>query len=359
MTNTATVTKVTPINTRNIPNSLLGNLLPTAVPGVNINPNCLTTELLKLPHIGINRDFRRRLNKMLKPFTKALKGQQIFVVFRIAQTIEFDLANEAIVVEPGLYIADGNTRLESMRVGNISTPDSVIAFVFDIDDEEEYLDEYYAIDNSAATEVSADKIRGAISFLNLNVKSRIAQNGQFGWALKNAFPHDSKEGVLEKVAYFKNEIEFLDECGIFDPVEKTLKTQHFYMACLMMAKQCSQPPAAKAALKQVFQSLARLDFDDLMTNKDKWNGVTALIYQVCRPEKRQWYDPKHGNSTKYDATIPVVSFFIYCIQNQMQDKLLDKEKGYKPTNWGCGPKSNRGEDLYTEVLKDLEHNYPI
>lgn len=359
MTNLSPVTNVTNFPTNNNPNSLLGLLIPTAIKGVWINPNCLTSELLKQEHVQINRDFRRRLKKMLAPFKKALKGQHIFVVFRVTETLEFTLANETIVVDPGLYIADGNTRLESMRVGNIDTPESVIAFVFDIDNEDEYLEEYYAIDNSAATELSADKIRGAISFLNLDVKSRAAQNGQFGWALKNAFPHDSKEGVLEKVSYFKNEIEFLDECGIFDPVEKQLKNTNLVMACLMMAKQCSQPPAAKAALKQVFESLARLDFDDLMTNKDKWNGVTALIYQVCRPEKRQWYDPRHAGSTKFDSIIPVVSFYIYCIQNAMQGKLLDKEKGYKPTNWGCGPKSNRGEDLYTEVLKDLENNYPL
>lgn len=359
MTKHATVTKVTQNQTTNVPNSLLGNLLPTAVNGVHINPNCLTSELLKLPHIAINRDFRRRLNKMLRPFTKALKGQQIFVTFRIQETLEFDLAGETIVVEPGIYIADGNTRLESMRVGNIPTPNAVIAFVFDIQGEEEYLDEYYAIDNSAATEVSADKIRGAISFLNLNVKSRVAVNGSFSWALKNAFPHDPSTGVLEKVAYFKNEIEFLDQCGIFDPVEKGLKTQNFYMACLMMAKQYSRPPSSQAALKNVFQSLARLDFDDLMTHKDKWNGVTALIYQVCRPEKRNWYDPKHAGSTKFDATVPVVSFFIYCMQNQMQDRLLDKGKGFKPTNWGVGQNCNKGDDLYTQTLQDIETLYPM
>lgn len=356
MTNTTTVTNVTNIN---VPNSLIGQLLPTAVPGVYINPNCLTSELLKLKHIGINRDFRRRLKKMLIPFTKALKGQQIFVIFRVTETLEFELGGETIVVRPGLYVADGNTRLESMRKNTIPTPDSVISFVFDINEKDEYLEEYYAIDNSAATEVSADKIRGAISFLNLDVKSRIAVNGSFGWALKNSFPHDSKEGVLEKVAYFKNEIEFLDQCGIFDTVEKTLKTQNFYMACLMMAKQYSKPPASRAALQSVLESLARLDFDELMINKDKWNGVTALIYQVCRPEKRQWYDPKHVGSTKFDATIPVVSFFIYCIQNQMQGKLLNKETGYKPTHWGCGPKSERGEDLYTQTISDLENNFPL
>ena len=359
MTNIATVTNVTKINNTNVPNSLMGQLLPTAVSDVYINPNCLTSELLKLPHIGINRDFKRRLKKMLIPFTKALKGQQIFVVFRVTETLEFDLGGETIVVNPGLYIADGNTRLESMRQNTIPTPNSVISFVFDINQEDEYLEEYYAIDNSAATEVSADKIRGAISFLNLDVKSRIAVNGNFSWALKNAFPHDSKEGVLQKVAYFKNEIEFLDQCGIFDPVEKTLKTQNFYMACLMMAKQYSKPPASRAALQSVLESLSRIDFDDLMTNKDKWNGVTALIYQVCRPEKRQWYDPKHTGSTKFDATIPVVSFFIYCIQNQMQGKLLSKDKGYKPTHWGCGQQSARGEDLFTQTISDLENNYPL
>lgn len=356
MTNVATVTNVTKIN---VPNSLMGHLLPTAVSGVYINPNCLTTELLKLPHIAINRDFRRRLKKMLAPFKLALKGQQIFTIFRVTETLQFVIGGETIVVKPGLYVADGNTRLESMRQNTIPTPDSVISFVFDINQEDEYLEEYYAIDNSAATELSADKIRGAISFLNLNVKSRVAVNGSFSWALKNAFPHDSKVGVLEKVAYFKNEIEFLDQCGIFDPVEKTLKTQNFYMACLMMAKQYCQPSASKAALQSVLESLARLDFDDLMTNKDKWNGVTALIYQVCRPEKRQWYDPKHTSSTKYEATIPVVSFFIYCMQNQMQGKLLDKEKGFKQTNWGVGPKSERGDDLYTQTLLDLETNYPL
>lgn len=342
-----------------VPNTVEGLLIPTAVQGVFINPNCVTEDLKNLPHIAINRDFRRRLQKMMKPFSKALKGQQIFVVFRVNQVLQFDIGGETIIVQPGLYLADGNTRLESMRVGNIPTPDSVICFVFDIDSEEDYLEEYYAIDNSQAAEVTADKIRGAVSFLNLNVRSKVAVNGSFSWALKNAFPHDAKEGVLEKVAYFKNEIEFLDDCGIFMPTERSLGTQNFYMACLIAAKFYSQPPSSKNALKKVFESLARLDFDDLMTHQDKWNGVTALIYQVCRPEKKQWYDPKHGSSTKFDATIPVVSFFLYCIQLQMQNKLLDKTQGFKPAHWGCGPNAQKGTDLYSEMLKDLQTNFPM
>lgn len=342
----------------NVPNTLEGLLIPTCVPGVYINPNCLTEDLKNLPHIGINRDYRRRLRKMLKPFSKGLKGQQIFVVFRVSQVLEFDIGGETITVQPGLYTADGNTRLESMRVGNIPTPDSVICFVFDIHDEEAYLDEYYAIDNSQAAEVTADKIRGAVSFLNLDVNSKVAVNGNFSWALQKAFPHDAKEGVLEKVAFFKSEIEFLDECGIFMPTEKQLGTQNFYMACLIAAKFYSQPPASKSSLKKVFESLARLDFDELITHQSKWNGVTALIYQVCRPERRQWYDPKHGSSTKYDATVPVVSFFLYCIQLQMQNKMLDKTKGFKPAHWGCGPNAQRNTDLYSEMLADLQVMFP-
>ena len=364
MTNTSTLVanNVTQFNNpqTNIPQSLLGGLLPTAKKGVSINPNCLTSELLKLPHVEINREFKRRLKKMLKPFSKALMGQQIFVVFNVTKRLEFELPGEqTIIVEPGYSTADGNTRLESMRQGNIPTPESVIVLVFDIESEEQYQSEYYAIDNSAATEVSTDKIRGAIAFLNLNVKSRIATNGQFSWALRNAFPHDEKVGILEKIAYFKNEIEFLDECGIFDPVEKELKTQNFYSACLIMAKQYSVPPSSRASLRKVFESLARLDFDDLKMQNEKWNGVTALIYQMCRPEKRQWFDPIHKSSTKFDATIPVISFFLYCMQNQMQDKLLNKETGFKHSNWGCGKNSQRGEDLYSSMQNDLQENYPL
>jgi len=327
--------------------TLLSNLIETGTNGMYVNPNVITSELIALSHVPINREFKRRINKMAKHFKKGLKGQNIFVVFRVTENLEFNYHGETISVEPGLYIADGNTRFESMRTGKIDTPDSVTAFVFDILNEEEFMDEYFAIDNQAATENSTDKIRGAIQFFGMNMNSTKGKGGSFASALNFSYPGDPKDSVLEKVAFFKSELELLDECGIFNPTEKDIGKQHIFGACLMAAKLYGQPPASSLKLKGVLQQLSRLDFDSLITQKDKWNGVTAMIYQTCEPHRKKWVPEEYMGSTKFASVEPCYDFYLYCLEMAMTDKLLDKTKGFKPSNW---------KGYYEETLDQIKND---
>ncbi len=322
-------------------------LISTGTAGVWINPHADTEELLDLPCIQINREYRRRVNKMVRHFRKDLKDQKLFVVFRVTEHLSFEYHGESIDVEPGLYVANGNTRCESMRLGKISIPTSVVLMVYDIDDEQSYMNEYFAIDNEAATEKSADKIRGALKFLGMPLSSRKGSAGGFGSALNNAYPLDPKDTALEKVAYFRDEILMLDQAGIFNPTEKGLAKQHFYGACLLGAKLYGKPAVTALKYSQTLTQLSRLDFESLETNKAKWNGVTAIIYETVFNGRKNWVPEEFMGSTKFASVEPVFDFYLYCLEMAMTDKLLDNKKGFKPSNW-----KGYYEDAMAELRED-------
>jgi len=321
--------------------TVLNNLVDTAIPNVRINPKASTFMLLSLPHIPINRDFLSRVKKMAPLFDKGLMGQQVFTVFNVTQTVTIQYFGETITIEPGEYIADGNTRLESLRQGKIRLPSKVIALVFDVNDSEILQAEYFAIDNVASSEISSDLIRGAMAGFNFQVDSTVAKGGNFASALRNSYPRDKKDPAISKIAFFKNEIELLDECNIFNPTEGALKHQHFFGACMMAAKLYGEPASSRDKFKRVLTDLGKLDSMDLILSGKKWNGVTALIYQCANPAKKEWIPIEAQGKTNFASVEPSYDFYLYCIEMAMTDKMLDKHRGFKKANW---------EGRYREVL---------
>ena len=305
----------------------------TAIDNLTVNTTMPTTLLAHLPAVHINRDFKRRVAKQTPNFLKDLIGQKVFTVFNVTEELNFDFHGEQITVEPGRYIADGNTRLEAHRQGKIELPTNVVCLTIHIDDAEDYKQEYFAIDNSAATENSSDLIRGAIGFLDMNLDSTVGKGGNFASALKNAYPNDRTDSTIDKIAFFKSELELLDKCNIFNPSESDLKHQHFYGAMLMAAKLYATPPSSANKFQDVLKQLGRLESMDLNLSGNKWNGITALMFQCSNPEKKEWIPIECQGKTNYASIEPSYDFYLYCIELAMTDKLINKARGFKKANW--------------------------
>ena len=337
--------------------NLMKHAVSTGVPNVSINPNTNIEDILALPKVPHQRNHKIRVKKMNKHFVKDVRSIHQFTVGNVVDDMVVDLIHETIDVKKGLYLVDGNTRALSKKQLDDGTNTigynplhPVITTIVDIDTPQKLLDEYYSIDSSSATEISGDKLRGAIDALTLSLTSAKALAGSFGSALKQAYPGDDKDILLTKMAYFKNEIELLDECGIFNTTQSDLQNQHIYCASLIAAKLYSKPPSNKVKLIKTLQSLSRLEVYNLKTSDKKWNGVTAIIHQMVRPnELGNWYDSEYHKSTKALSWQPVVGFLLYCLENQMIDKLVDKKSGFRPSSW---------TNKYTETLETLELLYP-
>jgi len=312
----------------------------TAVPNVSINPKTKFEWLLDIPKVPNNRPVDKRVKKMNQHFVKNVKSIHNFTVFWVKKDIVVDINGEQILIKEGLYVADGNTRILSNKQLNDDTHPAttgynpkhdVITKIVNIETPKQFLEEYYSIDNAAATENNGDLIRGAMGLLGIEMVSKRGKAGTFGSAINNAFPGDNTSPILDKVAYFRKELTLLDECGIFTPTQDDLTTQHFICAALMSAKLYSEPSSQRDRLVGLLKDISRMDFDSLKTNKDKWNGMTYLIYQSVLPNKHvKIYDIEYHKSTKFASWNPVVGFMLWCIDNYMNNKLIAK-KGVRPS----------------------------
>ena len=337
------------------------NAIETGVPNVSINPKTKLEWLLALPKVPSNRPVEKRVNKMNKHFVKDVKSIHNFTVFWVKNDLLVRINSEDILVKTGWYVADGNTRLLSNK--QLNNPDhkatigynpihDVITKIVEITTEKLFLEEYYSIDNSAATENNGDLIRGAMGLLGVEMVSKKGKAGTFGSAISNAYPGDNTSSILDKVAYFRKELLLLDECGVFNTTETALQTQHFYCAALMSAKMYSEPSSQRDRLVGLLKDISRIDFDGLKTSKDKWNGMTYLVYQSVMPNKHvNIYDEQFHKSTKFASWNPVVGFMLYCIDNHMGDKLIAK-KGVRPSTDPIAKGLSRTRDLLATL-------YPI
>ncbi len=321
--------------------NIITNAVETGVPNVSINLKTNIDDLALLPEVPCQRDHERRVARMNKHFVKNVKSIHTFTVFHVIKDLVIVLNGERVFVKKGWYLGDGNTRLLSYKQLNdpnhrakigYNPTHPVVTKIVTIKTEQELLDEYYSIDNSAATENSGDLIRGAIKLLGINLTTPKGKSGAFGSALNQSYPGDSKDTVVMKVAYFRKELELLDQCSIFNTTESDLQTQHFYCASLIAAKLYSEPSTDRDKLVGLLKDLSRIDFDGLKTSKDKWNGMTYLVYQAVMPNKHcKIYDDELHKSTKFASWDPVVSFMLFCFDNHMNNKLIHKKNGIRPS----------------------------
>ena len=342
------------------------NVIPAGHPRRWIKPEEDFSNVLKLPEIPTQRNTKLREKKMSKIFAEKDTGAlHDFSVFNVTNDLVLSFNGEEIQVPIGEYNGNGNTRCLSNKLvtlgdrseGYMPPEDGVLILGVDIETRDQLMEEYFGTDSTDASESTAHKIQGAVQRLNLNVTSSIAIKGGFASALNHAYPGDGKDIPLEKVAYFKKEIEMIDECGIFNPTEDSLANQGFYCASLIASKLYSTPESSNRRIKDVLTSLARLDVDSLKVMEKKWSGITCIIHQMVRPnEKGNWYPMEHHKSTKFASWEHHQGFFLYCFELAMNDKLVDKNKGIRPSVQWLGSKTKLSR--YEESLDSLEQIHP-
>lgn len=285
-----------------------------------------------IQRVEINRFEELRQGK-INFLKEHLPTHDEIALFVVENAIKVKLENEEIEVLPGVYLGNGNCR--RMWYANPKNADYVpttdmIAMVYNITSGEEYRALYESYDSIDSVENAAMKIQGAIGMLKLNVNSMVAKRGSFKTALDIA--HGGKESPLEKVAEFRDEIELLDHCGIFN-ADKDLKFQSFYGAMLIAAKFWGQPSTSRDRLISGFQRLAGASAMDLDTAPEKWDGLTAMLYQVFYPEQNKWIPVDMMRKSNYASIDPQMDFFLYCMELYMSSTKLNKRKGFKSSNW--------------------------
>tara|TARA_B100000287_G_scaffold110766_1_gene103131 strand:+ start:1265 stop:2320 length:1056 start_codon:yes stop_codon:yes gene_type:complete len=346
---------------------IVKNAIDTSVPNVSINPNVNIEDILALPEIPCQRDHKRRVSKMEKHFAKNTSSKHFFVVFNVKHDMDLELGEEKIECKQGVYLADGNTRAESKRQGKAYDPQHpVIVTIIHIDEPNKVTQEYYSYDSSDATENVGDKIRGGNKLLGLSLQSPIGLGAGYATALRNAYPGDSKDEVVEKQAYFKSEIQLLDST-MWSPKIPELRRQHLISACLIAAKRWSEPGENLDKITEVFRKLSQLEALKLNTSGEKWNGITALVHQLLyggsdSSTNKGWYPIEYHNTTKFASVEPVISFLLYCFELEMNDRKLSRDNGFKESSWlkrkTKGEERDEKKSIYREYLDDLEEVHP-
>ena len=310
-------------------------------------PRNLFNDITKIVRIPINRAERRRLKKVnfLKNHLETHDEIALYIV-RESITVEIPETGEEITIEPGVYLCNGNTRrLWYSKNPSYMPVTDMIATVYDINDGQKFLDIYYSYDSSDSQENSPQKIQGAISLLGLNVTSTKAKSGGFTSALDIAYA-DKTASAIGKVATYKKEIELLDNVGIFD-ADKDLQFQTLYATCLIAAKHWADPEKQYERMVSGLQFIATAKSDDMSLSGDRWDGLTAMCFEIFNPGKKDWIPEGMLKKTSFATQKPQMDFFLYCFEKYMSSKKIDKTKGFKPSNW---------EGKWKEIEKLLDNS---
>ena len=282
----------------------------------------------------INRNERRRLNK-LKFLKKHNRTHDEIALFIVREPIEVKTKDGDIYpTEPGVYLGNGNGR----RLWYEEYPDyapktkTLIATVHEVTNGEEYELLYDCYDSDDSVEKSAEKIQGVLSFMGVNVNSTKAKSGAFGSALSMAYG-DWKASAKDRISTFKSEIELIDKVGMFSPEDKGLSFQAMFAMSLIVAKLYGTPEKSKERMISGLQFLASAKQDDMQYGDQKWDGLTAICYEVFNPGGKGWIPVGDLGATKGSSQAPQLDFFLYCFEKYMMSQKLDKTKGFKESNW--------------------------
>lgn len=336
------------------------NFIETDIDGCRIYPKVPFESLSSIPPNPLNRAVEDRIKKQGENFEKPTHSKMVFRVFNVKKRITFDFNYETVTVEKGRYIGDGNTRIESnkaikeKRIKRGFKPErDCIVIETDIYNAKQLKEEYFSLDSIAATETSSDKIRGALIALNVSLSSPVGRKGSFASALNYAYPGDNRDSALAKIAYFKKELELLDECGVFEPNDSEMGKQHFYCACLIAAKYySSHSSSVKDTLKKLFKEASTLESRQLNTKDDYWSGLTYLMYQASHPNKHcHIYDGEFHGTTKGASWNPVIGWMLWCIDKHIKGQKIHYKNGPKA-------KSESISDRRINHLQALASEFP-
>jgi len=309
-------------------------------------PRTLYMDKDLLPTIPINRDEKRRIPKMRKILQNWLPTHDEIAIFRVTKDIEVTVEEgEKIPVAAGSYLGNGNTRREcySQYPDEAPTTD-LVATIYDVSSEIEFTKFYYSYDSTDSAESGAQKIQGAIRLLGMNVSSTVAKNGGFRTALDIAHPNP-KASVIEKVSYFKEEIQLLDRVGIFSHMDKDLKFQAMYAMCLMAAKYWNSPTDQYDRMVAGLQNLASAKADEMNLAGDRWDGLTCIqVLYFTNGQMKQWVEPGFLRKTSFATVKPQMDFLLYCFELYMLKQKINKSKGFN---------SRPQDGLYDTIMEQL------
>lgn len=344
-------------------NSLL-EMTPSGVPGSAVVLSADIADILALPHHHLQRDETQRIKKMIPIFRRRVPTLYNFAVINVTTQFDIDLGDTVVTVEPGMRMCDGHTRNLFFKMYPDEQPTHpVLVTVYTVDTAADYAAIYNAYDSPDSVETTAHKIQGAFRVLGIldKVTSPKLKTGGIGTAINIAYPGDSRDPTIEKVAYFKDEILLLDALNVFSPTDSDLKFQTLWASALMLAKMYSgdSNTATYARMISFLQGIARIGSDDLMCGDNKWDGLTALLFEVFNPGKKGWISEGMLRKTSFATVAPQMNFFLYCmIELYMNDKKLDKTKGFKQSFWNnyTTDADETAQGYYTvtkELLKEI------
>lgn len=283
-----------------------------------------------LPTIPINRDERRRIKKMAKILKKWIPTHDEISIFKVTKAFSYIFEDgKEIEITPGYYLGNGNTRREFYGEYQDDAPETdLIATVYEIDSQVKFDSYFDSYDSQDSVMNGAQYIQGAIRLIGMNVSSSVAKNGSFKSALDIAYP-DRKAPILEKVSFFKNEIELLDRIGIFGPkMEKGLKFQAMYAMCLIAAKYWSSPNDQYDRMVAGLQNLVNAKADGLDMTGERWDGITCIEVQYLSESTKDWVEEGYRRKTSYATVRPQLDFLLYCFELYMVKQKIDKTEGF-------------------------------
>lgn len=324
-------------------NSIVDELKGTnlCAPDVYVQPMSIPGWIQVLDH-EYQRDTDLRLKSMIKHFKENLPTLYTDLAMIIV-TEEFDVVYNGITktIMPGMYKANGHTRSLFWETHPELVPaHGVLVTVYDnINDANMFKSIYDCYDSKEAVDGAQNKIQSALRVLGMRdkVTSNVVRKGGFGTAVSIAYPGDPKDDIIEKISYFRDEILFLDNVGIFNANAPQMRFQTLYASFLMFAKMFLTKDTASTNYVKLFDAcrkISNIEKEDFISSDKKWDGITAMQYEIFNECEKGWIPEGMLRKTSYATLNNQMSFFLYClIDLWMNDKRLDRTKGFKHSAW--------------------------
>lgn len=320
---------------------------PLKVLDLKFVPN-IRTELfdiqdwIPVPDHAIQRDTDLRLKNMLNAFKLGLPTLYTdFAAIEVTKGFDVQLNGTKVHVAKGLKKVNGHTRSLFWEKNPSYIPDhGIIVNIYEnVEDFATFEAIYNCYDSKLSVDNANNKIQGALRILGMRDKitSNVVRKGNFGSALSIAYPGDPKDDVIEKVSYFREEILFLDKLGVFNTNATQLRFQTLYASFLMFAKMFLTKDTGSDNYIKLFDACRKVGImtkEDFISSDKKWDGVTAMLYEIFNECEKGWIPEGMLRKTSYATVPPQCSFFLYClIELWMNDKRLDRTKGFRHSAW--------------------------
>jgi len=320
---------------------------PLAVQDLKDVPN-VRTELfdvqdwIPVTDHSIQRDTDLRLKTMENAFKLGLPTLYTdFAAIEVTKSFKVKLNGVAVNVEKGLYKANGHTRSLFWQKNPTHIPEhGIIVNIYEnVEDFATFEAIYNCYDSKLSVDNANNKIQGALRILGMKDKitSNVVRKGSFGSALSIAYPGHPKDDVIEKVSYFREEIIFLDKLGVFNTNAVQLRFQTLYASYLMFAKMFLTKDTESDNYIKLFDACRRIssiEKEDFISSDKKWDGITGMLYEIFNECEKGWIPEGMLRKTSYATVSPQCSFFLYClVELWMNDKRLDRTKGFKHSAW--------------------------